>query len=103
LRSRCTIPRECLVERNGAGGETLRQVHALDQFHHQQPLPADLLDLVDAGDVGMVEGCQHLGFAPEARQPLRVGCHRLRQHLDRYLATQLGVFRSVHLSHTALA
>jgi hypothetical protein len=64
-------------------------------------LSLDLLDLVDAGDVGVTERGQHLRLALEARQPLGVLCEGLWQYLDRHLPPELGVFAQVHLSHAA--
>jgi hypothetical protein len=92
---------ECLVERNRSPRETLLEVLALDQLEGEEGLPVRFLEPIDGGDVRVVEGREEVGFAPEAPQALGVLHHFGRQHLDRDLATQVGVGRPVHLSHPA--
>ena len=48
----------------------------------------------------MVEGREDLRFALEPREPVRVGCKRLRQNLQRDVTIELGVSRAVDLAHT---
>ena len=55
------------------------------------------------GDVGMVQRREGLRFALEPREPFGVVRERVRQELDRDVAIQLRVARSVHLSHAAFA
>jgi len=74
-------------------------VSSLHQFHHQRAL----FDAVDLRDVGMIERCQHLGFALEAGDALGVVGEGLRQHLNGDLALQFGVGGAVDGTHTALA
>lgn len=51
----------------------------------------------------VVEGRQHLGFAPKPGDPLHIGCQRRRQDLDRDLALQPGVARPEDVAHAAVA
>jgi hypothetical protein len=72
--------RQGLVERNRAPGDALRQILALDQFHHQGPYVVSgfsrtFLDAVDRRDVRMVERSEHFGFALKTREPIHVGGH----------------------------
>jgi hypothetical protein len=71
-------------------------------LHHQEIHAVLLADLVDAGDVGVREGGEHLGLPSEARQPLRIVGERRRQYLDRHLAPEAGVLGAVDLAHAAL-
>ena len=74
----CLRDRQRLVERQRPAGDALRQILALDQFHHQRADAAGLLEAVDVGDVRMVERRERLGFALEPRQPLGVAGERRR-------------------------
>jgi hypothetical protein len=56
---------------------------------------------VDAGDVGVVERGERLGFALEAPQPLLVVRELVGQDLDRHLALEPRVLGAVDLAHSA--
>ena len=58
-------------------------------------------DAVDVRDVGMIEGGEHLRFAPESGEPVGVGGQRRRQKLDSDVAPELRVERLIDLSHAA--
>jgi hypothetical protein len=83
--------------------DPLRERVALDQFHHERVRLAAVLEAVDVGDVGMVEGGQHLGLAPEPPEALRIVAERRRQDLERDVPVQFGVARPIHLAHAACA
>jgi len=51
----------------------------------------------------MIQARQHLRLALESRHPLGIFSELIRQHLERHLATELGVFRAPHLAHPASA
>ena len=68
---------ERLVNRDRPLGDGIRQCWPLDQFEDQRPDAVSLLQPVDAPDVGVVQRGQDLGFALEARQPIRVRRERL--------------------------
>ena len=51
----------------------------------------------------MIERGQHLGFALESGQPIRIRRERLGKHLDRHVSVKVGVSGSIHLPHTAFA
>ena len=55
------------------------------------------------GDVRMVQRGEHFCFALETREPIRVSCKRGRQDLDRDLAFEPGVGRSIDLAHAPFA
>jgi hypothetical protein len=81
----------------------LRQITALDQFHHQRGRVGGAFHAVDGRDVRMVERGQHLGFALKAHQPIGIRGHRLRQDLDGDLTFQAGVARTIDRAHAAFA
>ena len=47
--------RQGFVEGDRAAGDALREVVALDEFHHQDRHACALFEPVDGGDVGMVQ------------------------------------------------
>ena len=83
--------RQRLIERNRAARNALRQVVALDEFHHERWTPLRLFEPVDGGDVRMVQRGEDFRFALKTREPIRVRRERGRQDLDRDLAIQLRV------------
>ena len=64
---------------------------------------AGLLEAVDRDDVRVVQGGQDLGLTLEAGESLGSSRDRLREHLDRDVAIELGVAGAVHLAHPARA
>ncbi len=100
------------LERDRAALDALREVLALDQLHHQEaqrsvPLSRTrrrgLVELVDRGDVRMIQRRQHAGFALEALQTFAVGSELVGQQLDRDVAAETGVTGAPHHAHAALA
>ena len=79
----------------------LRQVVALDEFHHEGVHATGLLESVDRGDVRMIQRRERLRLAFEARQAVGVRGERVRQDLDRDLAAKCRVRCAIHLPHTA--
>ena len=65
--------------------------------------PADSLEPVDRGNVGMIQGRERLRLALEPRQTLRVRGERIGQDLDRDLAAETGIGGAVDRAHAALA
>ena len=57
-------------------------------------------DVVDGGDVGVIQDSGGFGLLLEAAQTVRVGRERRGQNLDRDLAGEPRVARSVHLAHS---
>ena len=116
LRSRWMIPCSCaassasgdllrdrqrFVERNRAARDALREVLALDEFHHERRDAAALFEAVDTGDVGMIQRRERLRFARESRQAIGVVREGFGQNLDRDVAVQLRVARTIDLAHPA--
>jgi hypothetical protein len=51
--------------------------------------------------LGWLREAKHLRLALEPGEPLRIARKYLRQDLQRDIAVELGVARSIHLAHTA--
>ena len=77
------------------------QVRPGNQLQHQKVQTFGLFEPVNRGDVGMVERGQHPRFPLEAGQPLGIAGEGLGQHLDRHLASELGVGGAEHFAHAA--
>ena len=84
-------------------GELVREGLALDQLQHQRSDAVRLLDAVDRTDVRMIEGREQARFTLEPGEAVRIGSERTRQDLDRDVASQLRVARTVHFAHPACA
>ena len=65
-------------------------------------MPADFSNRVDRGDVRMIQRRERLRLALEPRQAVGVRGERVRQDLDRDLATERRVRRPIHLRPSRL-
>ena len=108
--------RQCLLERQRATGDDLRERLAGDHLHHQErnrrpPLGRGRfaiaghrrLEAMQRRDVRVVERSEDARLALEARQALGIGRERVGQDLDRHFAFEPAIARPVHLSHAARA
>ena len=92
-----------IARRGGSGPdvESLAQRLALEQFHHGVGQAVGVAEVVNREDAGVRQRRHRQRLALEARQPIRVGGKRLRQHLDGDVALQLGIARAVDVAHSA--
>ena len=90
---------EQLLDGEASRLEPVLEGLALDQLHRDEARALVLADLVDRGDVRMVEGRRGTGLSFEAAKPPGVVRHLLGQHLDRDLAAEARVARAVDLAH----
>ena len=67
------------VHRDRAVREALRQILAFDEFEHEGPRRANLLEAVNLRNVRVIERGERLRFTLEAGEALRVVDERLRQ------------------------
>ena len=74
-----------------------------DHFHHDEGLTFVLADFVNRTDVGMIESGGGTRFPFESRNPDRIVAKPVRENLDRNLASQFLVLRSIHLSHATFS
>ena len=81
--------------------EALPECLALVERHHDEELAALFADVMDVGDVGMVQGTGGARFSNKASLGGFVGNQMPRQKLDRDGARQLEVRRSIQNSHPA--
>ncbi len=51
----------------------------------------------------MIERGRRAGFLLEPAKPIGIGAERRRQHLDRDIAAQASIVRSIHFAHAAAA
>ena len=86
----------------GAARDALRQILALDEFHHERGDAAALLrGRRSPAMFGWFSDASTSGFALKAREPIVVRGERGRQNLDGDLAFELRVRRAVDLAHAA--
>ena len=78
-----------------------RQRLARDQFHVEVAHALRLLQAVQGGDVWVLEGRQHLRFAVEPGQPVRVVGDIAGEDLEGDVVLKLGVSGAVHDAHVA--
>jgi len=81
--------------------EQLLQARAVDVVHLEREHLAAVDDAVDGDDVRMVDARQRARFVQEALAALLRHTERVRQHLQRDVAVELGVARQVDGAHAA--
>ncbi len=96
-----TRDRQRLLQGNRPLLQALGERRTLDQLQYERRRVRSVLETVDRGDVGMVEGSEDLRFACEAREPVRIEPRQRRENLERDVAVQLGVPRAIDLAHPA--
>jgi len=85
--------------RDEAGGDTVFDRRAFDQFHYDGPF----FDAVNRRDVGMIQRCQQLCLADNLAN-LSGSLAKTSGKtliLNRHIAIQFGVRRTIHLAHTS--
>jgi hypothetical protein len=95
--------RQRIVDPDRSTRDSLRQVLAFDQFHHQSGHVRAALEPENLRDVGMIQRRQDFRLALKAGEAVRIGGDRRGQHLQGDLALQVGIGGPIHLSHPALA
>src|SRR4029450_4790539 len=60
-----------------------------EQFHHDEGLALVIADFVNRTNVGMIQSGGGTGFMLESRNPDRILAKRVRENLNRNLASQL--------------
>ena len=96
-----TSDRDRLGHRYRSPRDPAGQRFAFHKLQHQRADAAAFLDAVDRGDVRMLEGGEGLRLALEPRETVRVGRNGLRENLERDIALEPRVVRSIDLSHAA--
>ena len=62
--------RQRLLDRDRAARNALRQIVALDEFHHERRDARALFESVDGGDVRMIQRGEDFGFALKTCEPI---------------------------------
>jgi hypothetical protein len=91
------------LDGNPALSDPLGQRRPVDELHRERRRALAALQPIDVGDVGVAQGRESLGFLLEARHAGRVARERSGQHLERDIAPELHIARTIHLAHTARA
>src|SRR5262249_15335523 len=89
--------------RNRTAPDSLDKRLAFDELKHEKARVVDFCDIVDGGDVGMVQRSEQLRFALESAGTVEVARKFLRQDFDGDVTLQFVVFGTIDLTHTALA
>src|SRR5713226_4785861 len=90
-----------LVDRDRSTGDPLRQILALDEFHHERGDATAFFEAMNTADVRVIQRRERFRFTLKAGDPLGVRDERVRQDLDRHVAIQLRVARFIDLAHAA--
>jgi len=93
--------RKCLVQRNRPARDAIRERLAFDELHHERGRATAVFNVIDGGDVRVIERGKHLRFAREPRKAIRIAGQRRRQNLDGDIAAKFRITRAIHLSHPA--
>ena len=96
-----TRDRQGLIQRNRTTRDPIGQRVALDQFEDERVGLTAVLEPINRADVRVVQRGQHLRFALETGEAIRIAGEGVRQDLQRDVAIQLGIARAIHLAHAA--
>src|SRR5262245_60877591 len=94
---------QCFRNRNRTAPDSLDKRLAFDELKHEKARVVDFCDIVDGGNVGMVQRSEQLRFALESAGTVEVARKFLRQDFDGDVTLQFVVFGTIDLTHTALA
>ena len=89
--------------RNRTALEPVRERISFDELQNKKARIVGLLQVIDRGNVGMVEGREHFRFALKAADPIRIACKLIRQDFDCDFALQFRVACTIDLAHSAFA
>jgi len=94
---------ERFAHRERSGGETAAQRFAFEKLRDDVRGAVVRSDVVDRGDVGMVQDSRGPSFVLEAAESIRIARKRRGQHLDGDFAPQPRILRAIDLPHPARA
>ncbi len=83
--------------------DSLSEALAPHVLHGDKEIAAGFVDVVNRGDVGMLDRSGGASFLNETLLPFFVGGKFFRKELERHLALELGVLGEVDLAHASLA
>ena len=74
---------------------------AVDELHDERRPAVGFFEMVNLGDVRIVQRRQRLRFAPESGKTFRVTREGVWQDFDGHVAPELRIARAIHLAHAA--
>jgi hypothetical protein len=92
-----------LVDRERGVLEALGERRSFDQLEDERLNAAGLREAVNARNVRVIEGGEHLRLTLESRQSIRLARHAFWESLDGDVAMQLGVAGPIDFAHSAFA
>ena len=105
LERRCDLRADSqhVAKRQRAPRQGLGERLAIDQLHDETTDPVELGQLMQRGDVAMIQGSQCPRLAPESDETVGVVAVGRMHHFDRHVAVQGRVVSAVDLAHSAHA
>src|SRR5262245_28313606 len=95
--------RNRFLDRQRTSLDARRERLTVDELEDEESMPIGLFETVNASDVLMIQGGEHLRFPAKARQPLGITRHAIWQRFHRDVPAETCIPRTVHLSHAARA
>ena len=90
-----------LVDGDRSALDSIGERPAFDELEHQELRRTRSVEAVDRRDVRMIQCCEYLRLALEARDAIGILRDTVRQDLQRDVATELRIARAIHLAHPA--
>ena len=91
---------ERFITRDRPPQQPIGERGAFDQFEHEDRHPARVFQPVDGADVRMIQRGEQLRFATEPRDTIGVLRKRVREDLERDVASQCGIAGPIHFAHS---
>ena len=88
-----------VFERDRPTLQSIRERLAFDEFKDQEAESVGLFEIVDRGNVGMIQRGEKLGFTLEAADPVRVAGELSGKDLNGNVTFQLRIARSIDFAH----
>jgi hypothetical protein len=89
--------------RAGVRETVAMKMSGLDKFENEETRALHFLNVVDGGDVRMIQSCKDFSFPLKPAHPVCITSELFRQNLYRNFPFQLGVPSAIHLAHAAFA
>ena len=86
-------------DRHGAALQAIGQGLAVNQFEHQRPNTAGILEAMNGRDVRVIQAGQQLRFPLETRQAIGILRKEIGEDLQGDVASQSRVARAIDLAH----
>src|SRR5262249_45606653 len=94
---------QCFFNTNGTALNPLGESLPLDKFENEETRAIHFLNVVDGGNVRMIQSCKDFSFPLKPAHPVCITSELFGQNLYRNFPFQLGVPSAIHLAHAAFA